>query len=314
MAKKIDRKLIKIPIYRKLIRFFKTTDIPGLQGLSIYRFFQIYLSGIFKGAFSNRAGSIAFTFFMAIFPFILFILNLLPFVPLEDFQEDFLNFVKDSVPPNTYGAIESIITDILNNSNKNLISSGFFLSIILMANGVNAILGGFQASYHFSNSKLKRSFIRQYLTAIALSLIISFILINAVIAIVISEYAIHTMSHQLLVDELILIKIARYIILIFLILCVNSMLLKYGTKQTKYLPFFNAGAVFSTALMIIGSYGFGIYVTKFARYNELYGSIGTILVLMIYIWLICIIILLGFEVNASINSYRISSKQNKLDS
>lgn len=309
MFKKIGRRIKGTALYRQLMLLIKTTDLPGLEGLSIYRFFEIYISGLLKGAFTNRAGSIAFTFFMAIFPFILFILNLLPFVPLENFQEDFLNFVQDSVPPNTYGAIENIITDILNNSNKSLISSGFFLSIIFMANGVNAILGGFQASYHFTGVTIKRSFIRQYLISIALSIIISFILINAVVAIVVSEYFLHILSDGFLVDELILIKIARYIILIFLILCVNSLLLKYGTKQTKYLPFFNAGAVLSTILMIIGSYIFGIYVTKFARYNELYGSIGTILVLMIYIWLICLIILLGFEVNASINSYRISTKK-----
>lgn len=313
MSKKIDRKLLKIPFYRRVIRFLKNTDFPGLRGLSIFRFFEIYITGIVKGAFSYRAGSIAFSFFMAIFPFILFILNLLPFVPVKDFQVDFLNFIEKSVPPNTYGAIEEIIKDILNNSHKNLISSGFFLSIILMANGVNAILGGFQSSYHFTHHTVKRSFIRQYATAIVLSLVISIILITAVVAIVVSEFTVHNLSANLLVDELLLINFARYLILIFLILCVNSLLLKYGTRQTKYLPFFNAGAVFSTFLMIIGSYVFGIYVTKFARYNELYGSIGTILVLMIYIWLICIIILLGFEVNASINSYKISRQQNKLN-
>lgn len=314
MAKKIDRRFLKYSIIRRIIRFSKETDFPGLKGLSIFRFFEIYITGIVRGAFSYRAGSIAFSFFMAMFPFILFILNLLPLVPIDEFQNDFLNFVESSVPPNTFGAIQDIVKDILSNSHRNLISSGFFLSIILMANGINAILGGFQSSYHISRLSSNRSFFRQYFISVILSLIISFILINAVIAIVVTEFFVHEFSYKLPIDELYLIQGIRYLILVFLVLTVNSLLLKYGTKHTKYLPFFNAGAVFSTLLMVLGSYVFGIYVTKFARYNELYGSIGTILVLMIYIWIICIIILLGFEINASINSYKISKQTNKLNS
>ena len=314
MSKKIDRRFLKYSLFRKIIRFSKQIYFPGLQGLSIYRFFEIYITGILRGAFSYRAGSIAFSFFMAMFPFLLFIFNLLPLVPIIDFQENFLNFVEQSVPPNTFGAIQNIVMDILNNSHGSLISSGFFLSIILMANGVNAILGGFQSSYHISRLSSNRSFFRQYLISVILSLIICFILINAVIAIVVSEYFVSMFSSNIPIDELYIIKGTRYLILFFLVLTVNSLLLKYGTKHTKYLPFFNAGSVFSTLLMVLGSYVFGIYVTKFARYNELYGSIGTILVLMIYIWIICIIILLGFEINASINSYKVSKQSNKLDS
>jgi len=310
----MDRRFLKYSLFRRAIRFSKQIYLPGLKGLSIYRFFEIYITGILRGAFSERAGSIAFSFFMAMFPFILFILNLLPLVPISGFQDNFLNFISENVPPNTFGAIQDIIKDILNNSHGSLISSGFFLSILLMANGVNAILGGFQSSYHISRLSSNRSYFRQYFISIILSLVISFILINAVVAIVVTEYFVDRFSYTIPIDKLYVIQGIRYLVLFFLILIVNSLLLKFGTKHTKYLPFFNAGSIFTTLLMVLGSYFFGIYVTKFARYNELYGSIGTILVLMIYIWIICIIILLGFEINASINSYNISKNNNKLDS
>jgi len=314
MSKKNNRKILKNAWIRKIIRFSKRTYIPGLNGLSIYRFIEIYFTGLFRGAFSYRAGSIAFSFFMAMFPFILFILNLLPFVPLDGFQENFLKFIADNVPPTTFGAIEGVIKDILNTSHKNLISSGFLLSILLMANGINAILGGFQSSYHISRLSSNRSFLKQYFIAIILSLVISFFLITAVAAIIATEYFVHEFSDSIPVSEIHVIQTTQFLILIFLVLTVNSLILKFGTKHTNYLPFFNAGSLFSTVFMILGSYGFGIYVTKFARYNELYGSIGAILVLMVYIWIISIIILLGFEINASIYSYRISEKSNKLDS
>ncbi|MBQ0116399.1 MAG: YihY/virulence factor BrkB family protein [Flavobacterium sp.] len=309
MPNKIEAFLLKIPIVNKIILLAQAIYIPGLEGLSVYEFLEIYIGGIAKGAFSYRAGSIAFSFFMAIFPFALFILNLIPYIPLEGFQTDFLHFVEQSVPPNTFEAIEAIIKDILHNSYKSLLSSGFILSIFLMSNGVNAILGGFQSSYHIG--KNSRSFIRQYAISIIISIVISLLLIFIVAAIVVSEVVIQGFSQNLNLDDVLIIQIARYALVIVLIFSITSVLFKFGTRETKNIGFFNAGAIFTTLLMIISSYAFGIYVVKFARYNELYGSIGTILVLMIYIWLNCIILLLGFEINAVINNYRSKNIINK---
>lgn len=168
MSKEIEDQIEKIPVLNKLMAFIKTIKVPGLGGLSLYDLLELYGIGIAKGAFSYRAGAIAFSFFMALFPFALFILNLIPYIPLEGFQEDFLKFVSDSVPPNTYGAIEAILKDIMNNSYKSLLSSGFFLSIFLMSNGLNAVLGGFESSYHIT---ITRGYFRQYAVAIGLSII-----------------------------------------------------------------------------------------------------------------------------------------------
>ena len=92
---------------------------------------------------------------MALFPFALFVLNLIPFIPLEHFQEDFLAFVAQSVPPNTYDAVAIILKDIMSNSYKGLLSSGFILSVFLMSNGINALLDGFEMS---TNISVKRGF------------------------------------------------------------------------------------------------------------------------------------------------------------
>jgi len=158
LAIKIEQILLKIPVINKLIEFSKKTKLPGLKGLTLYELLDLYIYGIIKGAFSYRAGSIAFSFFMALFPFALFILNLIPYIPIDNFRQDFLEFVADSVPPTTYGAIELILVDIMNNSYKSLISTGVIMSVFLSANGVNAIIGGFESSYHITDS---RTFIRQ---------------------------------------------------------------------------------------------------------------------------------------------------------
>ena len=303
MSELIEKKLDKIPVIRQLARFTKNVKFKSLiEGMSLYDVLELYVLGIFKGAFSYRASAIAFSFFMALFPFALFILNLIPYIPIEDFQVDFINFIAQNVPPNTFEAIDKIIMDILNNSYQGLLSTGFILSIFLMTNGVNAILGGFEMSEHIT---ITRGYFKQYLISLALSLILSFLLLITVAAIIVFEVVIQKIKIQnFFSDDISLIEWGRYAFVILMILITTSVLYKYGTKETAKIRFISSGAIFTTILIILSSYVFGIYVEKFARYNELYGSIGTLLVLMFYIWINCMVLLLGFELNAAINKLK----------
>ncbi|WP_338410291.1 YihY/virulence factor BrkB family protein [uncultured Flavobacterium sp.] len=303
MSDLIEQKLEKIPIVRQLVNLTKKIKIKSLvEGMSLYDILELYILGIFKGAFSYRASAIAFSFFMALFPFALFILNLIPYIPIDGFQEDFIRFIGQNVPPNTFEAIHKIIEDILNNSYQGLLSTGFMLSIFLMANGVNAILGGFEMSEHIT---LTRGYFKQYFISIALSLILSLLLLVTVAAIIVLEVFIQKIKIQdYFSDSISLIQWVRYGFVVLMILLTTSFLYKYGTKETRKITFISYGAVFTTILIIGSSYLFGIYVEKFARYNELYGSIGTLLVLMFYIWINCMVLLLGFELNAAINKLK----------
>ena len=301
MSDVIEAKLERIPIIRNLVHGLKKIKLPWLHGLSFYDLLELYGLGIVESALTYHASAIAFSFFMALFPFALFILNLIPYIPIEGFQEDFLMFVKDGVPPNTYDAIYQIISDILNNSDSGLLSSGFILSIFLMANGLNGILGGFQTSRHVL---IKRGFIRQYVVALGMSLLLSLLLIVTVAIIVVFEVIIQQTFFN---DQVQLIIIGRYAFVILMILITTSILFKFGTKHDKSRAFISIGSVFTTILIILDSYFFGIWVKNFSKYNELYGSIGTLLVLMFYIWINCMILLLGFELNGTVNKFK---KQN----
>ncbi|HLW63557.1 MAG TPA: YihY/virulence factor BrkB family protein [Flavobacterium sp.] len=284
-------KITKIPVVGRLIKFSMRTKLPGLEGLTLYELLRIYITGIIKGAFNYKAGSIAFSFFMALFPFALFLLNLIPYIPIDNFQESFLLFVEENVPPNTYDAIESILLDIMNNSYRSLLSTGVIMSIIFMSNGVNAIIGGFESSIHLTVS---RNFFRQYFIAMVLSVLLSVMLVLSVAVYLTVEVLMHFSDSRFLAD------MGRSLFVFSMILFTVSILYKFGTKETKHLSFISYGSVFTTVLMSLTSIGFGIYVSRFAQYNELYGSIGTLLVIMIYIWINCMILLLGFELNAAI--------------
>jgi membrane protein len=138
--------------------------------------------------------------------------------------------------------------------------------------------------------------------------VLSFILIITVAAIVIFEVFIQkTKIQDVLSDNIPLIEMGRYAFVILMILITTSLLFKFGTKQDRKKSFISIGSVFTTLLTILISYFFGIWVLKFSKYNELYGSIGTLLIVMFFIWINSIILLLGFELNASI--YRLRKQE-----
>lgn len=296
MSKEIEKQLEHIPVINKLVRLTKGVRFSMLEGYSLYDLMELYILGIVKGAFSYRAGSIAFSFFMALFPFALFILNLIPYIPIDNFQHDFMQFIANSVPPNTFGAIESILDDIMNNSYRSLLSSGVLLSIFLMTNGIFAIIGGFESSYHIS---ISRNIIRQYIVALGLSVLLAFTLIFSVAFYVVLEILMYKSN----IDSM-LIQWSRSVYLLIVVLFTTSILYKFGAKETKGMSFISVGSVFTTILYVLTSYLFSVYVLRFARYNELYGSIGTLLVVMFYLWINCMILLMGFELNLAISKLK----------
>ncbi|MDY0779883.1 YihY/virulence factor BrkB family protein [Tenacibaculum sp. IB213877] len=302
MTKQIEDKLEKIPVINWLVQFGKKIKIPGLEGMSLYDLLEMYVIGIVKGALTTRAGGIAFSFFMAIFPFLLFILSLLPYIPIEGFQEGLFSLISEVLPPKTFDAVDGVIKDILNNQYGSLLSFGFLASIFLMTNGVNAIFGGFEYSYHVDEF---RSVIRSYFVSLGVSLLMAFFLIVTVTLIIIYQVAL-TKIGWLDASGLDLFYWGRSFLFLLMIFTIVSILFRYGTKQGKEVKFFSPGAILTTVVSLCSFYLFGIYVIKFSKYNQLYGSIGTLLILMVFIWLNAIILLLGFELNASL--YRLKRR------
>lgn len=279
----------------------KTSQIvlPGLDGLTAYDLWIIYSSGIINGTFSTRASAVAFSFFMALFPFLLFVLNLIPYINfIDDFQLQFLVFMDSLLPPTTSEFFNDIFLDIANTPRAGLLSLSFLLSIFLMANGVNAIFTGFEFSYH---TKANRSIIRQYIIALGISILMALLLLITVIVAVYITYAIDDLNDLKIMGERgISAPLVKYSVFIVLIYLTVATLYYFGTKEGKLAKFFSIGATFTTSLILLTTYFFGLYIENFSQYNELYGSIGALLVLMIYIWLNSNILLLGFELNASL--------------
>tara|TARA_A200000113_G_scaffold220897_2_gene231771 strand:- start:3079 stop:4008 length:930 start_codon:yes stop_codon:yes gene_type:complete len=300
--------MIKTPIVSKIIDFLKVIKPPGFNGFSFYDLLEMYVIGIVKGTLSSRAGSISFSFFMALFPFLLFVLNLIPFIdsiiPIQNFDETVLSYMELFIPKETQGFFSDIFNDIRNKPRGGLLSSVFLLSVILTANGVSSIFVGFEVSYHV---KLERNFFRQYIYALAVSVLLAFLLLMAVVIFFYFEFYILQNLNNLIPNEINWIRISQGLFFSFLTYISVSILYYFGTIEGRKTRFFSPGALMTTLLFLITTYGFGIYIDNFSTYNQLYGSIGALLIFLLYIWINATILLLGFELNATLSRLKSSS-------
>jgi membrane protein len=300
-------KFLQLPIVKPIIDFLKAIKLPGFFGFSVYDLIEMYVIGIFKGALTSRAGSISFSFFMALFPFLLFILNLIPFVDMipfihiENFDETFLKYIELFIPTETQGFFTEIFEDIRSKPRGGLLSSVFLLSIFLSANGISSIFGSFEVSYHVNFS---RNFFKQYFLSVALSVFLAFFSLFAVIVTFYFEIYILSNLDSLIASEIRWTRIGQTAFFGGYIYVVVGMLYYFGTIEGRKIRFFSPGALMTTLLFFLTTYGFGVYIENFSTYNQLYGSIGALLIFLLYIWINSNILLLGFELNATLFRFK----------
>lgn len=301
----MKEKLKAIPIIKTLVGFLEAIKIPGYISFSFYDLIEMYISGIVKGALSSRAGSISFSFFMALFPFLLFILNLIAFIPIYNFDGVLFNFIELLLPQESQSFFTDIFTDIRQKQRTGLLSSVFLLSIFLIANGVSSVFSSFEGSYHVV---LSRSFIRQYLYSMMVGVLLAIVLLAGVMALVFFEIFILSNLDDLIPSEVNWIRIGQLFFYTILIYISVAILYYFGTIEGKKNRFFSPGALMTCFLILLTTYLFGIYIENFSTYNQLYGSIGALLIFLFYIWLNSSVLLLGFELNATLNRLKNSEK------
>ena len=245
---------------------------------------------------------------LAIFPAIIFLFTLIPYIPIENFQDQLMTLVALVLPTNAYLAVETTLEDIVKNQNSGLLSFGFIFALIFSTNGVLTLMQAFNKSSLIIES---RSWLRQRLVALALTLITVFALIFGLMIITIGEYIFAYLQEELVFKDsfwILVINLVRWVILIAVYFVTISILYRYGPAHAKKWRFFSAGSWMATILAVLTFWGFSYYINNFGNYNKLYGSIGTLIVVMIWLYLNSLIILVGFELNASIDLSKRSIK------
>lgn len=299
MPEKLIQKLISI--WESVVSKAKRVTFPGLDGMAVYDVMVFFWRSIVDGALTTRASAIAFSFFVALFPAIIFLFTLIPYIPIENFQTELFLLMRDMVPEGAFNAIEETVKDILTRQRGGLLSLGFFMALIFSTNGFASIMTAFDASLH---SFERRTWVGQRLIALLLLAIMS-VLLTITIALITSGqlFINYLVSRDILKDHFTIytLTVGKWIVILLLIFVANSFLYWLApAKRTKW-RFISAGGTLSTVLSIATFLGFSYYINHFGQYNKLYGSIGTLLVILLLMYLVSMILLIGFELNASIN-------------
>ena len=277
-----------------LRRSAQTITLPLFDGLSLYDVAIFFWKGIYEGAVTSRAASISFSFFLALFPGVIFVFTLIPFIPIEGFQHELFRLLRDVLPPNSFDAAYSTITDILTIKRGDLLGITVAAALFFATNGTLALIGNFGQTIHHLNV---RGFWSQYLAAFWLTLALALLLIGGIAVLALGEVWIPTLIPG--DNGIWLTALARWMVLLGLVLFAISLLFYYGPMRSAPWRFISPGALLATVLVWLTSYLFGIYVTDFSRYNQLYGSIGTLMIIQLWIYVNAIGLIIGFELNAS---------------
>lgn len=279
----------------------KKITLPFFEGVPVYDVALFFWHSIIKGAITTRASAIAFSFFIAFFPFLIFLFTLIPYIPIQNFQVELLTLIENIVPNSTYITIETTVKDIIMQPRGDLLSFGFFAALIFATNGLASMMSAFDATVHAIH---RRSWISQWITAVFLLIILS-LMLTIVIGLLASGqiFIQYLQDNQILQDHFIifLLIFGKWLIILALLFFTFSFLYYMApAKKTKW-RFISAGGTLSTILSIVTIFGFTYYINKFNQYNKLYGSIGTLLIILLLMYVMSLVLLIGFELNASIH-------------
>ena len=289
-------------LLEKFIEPTKRHTLPGFGKLSIYEVGEFFFRGMSNGTMGIRAAAIAFNFFLAVFPGLLFLSTLIPYIPIPNFQTELMDLLEQIIPSETFESIEETIADIVMYPRSGLLSVGCITTIVIVSNGITAVIKAF-------NSSINATETRSFLMLRASSLIM-FGLITLLFAMVIALLIFGRTIMSFLAAKHIIYGVASTVLFyivqwfIILILCSVSVSIIYYFAPAKrtHMGFFSTGSVLSTVLLILTSVGFGYYLSNFSNYNALYGSIGTLIAILVWFNLNATILILGFELNLSIQA------------
>lgn len=293
--------LLRFRFYQYLTDWAKTVYIPGFRPLPLYTVVVFFIFEIQKTSLANRAAALAYNFMLALFPAIIFLFTLIAYIPIKGFQKNLLDLFSLIMPTNAYHVFESTIVDIVSRHNGKLLSVGFLTALYFATNGVSNLMQAFNKSSLILETRtwLKRRFV-----ALLLTIVISISLLIAIVIMTAGQSVIYFIMHELDSKAAFwtwLIALTRWLIILVIFFTTICILYRYGPSNKRKWKFINPGSILATSLAILTSIGFTYYTNNFSSYNAVYGAIGTLIVVMIYLYLNSMILLIGFELNASVD-------------
>ena len=311
--------------YNRDDNYLRRVRFPGTK-LPLFDVVRDFVKQFTKGRTIDRAAGVAFNFFVALFPLILFFFTLVPYIPIPNLYERVMLFLNGFlIPSGTLDFVTDTIDGIMNQPHDGLLSISIILCIVFGSSGIVAFFNGFRNVYanYIRAKKLNlKDWMTQRLFAIAMLLVIGVLLVVSVFLISLGGNALKFLATNEIIRGrsfmFIAFSLLRWVVAIFSLCFAIALLYYFGNvkfgehyrkelkrpdrKGRKYREFviFSPGTIMATTLFVLGTVGFNAYISNFSRYNALYGSIGTLIILLLWIWVVAILILAGNELNSSI--------------
>jgi membrane protein len=293
---------MKIAVDFKSRERIKRLVLPGFEGATLNNVFRFVIKGFNKGVLVTRASSIAFNLLMALLPASIFLFTLIPFIPLPNFQQELIRLFESIIPSEAYKTLEATVIDVITRKSGGLLLFMLIATIIFSTNGIHAIIHAFVVSAHDFRS---RTWVDQRKISILLLLIIVMMIATAGFLLIFGKIALTKLVELRIVEKSLvfyLIMTLKWIVIVLLLFLAISFLYWLAPAKKSDFRFISPGSILATALFILTSLGFSAYVNNFGQYNKLYGSIGTLMVILLWLYLNSIALLIGFELNVSIKA------------
>ena len=302
--------LEKLLQYRQFQRFNqwlkKTTLFRG--SVTLYDILVNLLDKLLVYDIDQRASAVAFSLTLSAFPALISFFTLIPYIPVDNLQAQIMDFLREVMPSSIYAEAQTTILDIISRPRSGILSVGFILTIVTSTNGMVSLMQAFNVVYRDEDS---RGFIKTRAIALMLTILLALIIFLSVVLVIVGDGVMQIVGEWHIIRDawiINLVNVLRYITTLAALTIGVSLIYRFAPNRMVRMSFFNAGAFIASALIVLATLAFSFYLSNFSTYNKLYGSIGTMIALMVWIYLIALLLIFGFEINASIIMARRSKK------
>lgn len=278
--------------------------LPGFDGIPISQVIRFVMKGFRKGVLVTRASSIAFNLLMAILPGTIFLFTLIPFIPIPNFQEELVKLFESIMPVNAFSFMETTIVDVVTNKSGVLLLFMFIATVIFSTNGIHAVIHAFVVSAHTFKSRTWRS---QRKVSILLLFIVLMMIALAGFLVIFGKTSMNRLMELGILERKMvfyMVVFLKWVVVVGLLFLAISFLYYFAPAKKTDFRFISPGSTLATILFIVTSLGFSAYVNSLGQYNKLYGWIGTLMVILVWLYLNSIALLIGFELNLCIKAAR----------
>lgn len=293
--------------------FLQSIRFPGTE-VTWYDVLGRFINRIVSYDIDQRATSVAYGFTLALFPLILFLFTLIPYIPIPALDIQIMDFLHDFMPAGIYEFTEQTIRDIVSRPQAGVLSFGFLLALYGATNGMVSLMRSFNM---LNGREDSRGFFQTRGTAVMLMVLMSVILFLSIVLVIVGDAVMAFVNRLDILNSAIsvfAVNLLRYFISFLSLAFGVAIIYRFAPDNKLKLGFINFGALLSSLLIVLTTYGFSYYLSNFSSYNKLYGSIGTIIALMLWLYLLALILIFGYEVNVSIQEAKRSPASKKSSS